>query len=313
MHPALSVIFFTTLSGAGYGLAFLLALGLGDPASTSTKIAWFVALALISLGLLSSTLHLGNPQRAWRAFSQCRSSWLSREGCFAVITFIPLCTLAGMSIFGDSHSIAIGAVAAILCGLTVFCTAMIYASLRTVITWHTPLTPLCYLAFAMTSGLTIYRGFFDEAAGSDYDWISIAALAALFAAWFFKFLWVRRNARVGYGSSSMETATGLGHLGKVRLLERPHSMGNYLTNEMGFRVARKHSDLLWRIAILLGLFVPTILIGLALVLPGAQMLFFPLAAIVHLLGLGIERWLFFATARHAVALYYGGEEALAPA
>ena len=80
MHPALSVISFTTLSGMGYGLAFVLALGHGNPAALSTKIAWVAALGLISVGFLASTFHLGNPQRAWRAVSQWRSSWLSREG-----------------------------------------------------------------------------------------------------------------------------------------------------------------------------------------------------------------------------------------
>ncbi len=262
MHPALSVIFFTTMSGAGYGLAFLLSLGFGDPAATSTKVGWFAALALIGLGLLSSTLHLGNPQRAWRAFSQWRSSWLSREGCLAVITFVPLGILAAMSIFGDVYSPIIGIIAAVLCVATVFCTAMIYASLRTVVTWHTALTPLCYLAFAMTSGLLIYRGFFGTTPQGDYDWVAVAGLASLFVAWFVKYLWARRNMFAGYGGSTMETATGLGHIGKVRLLERPHAMGNYLTNEMGFRIARKHSELLWRSSVLLGLLVPVILIAM---------------------------------------------------
>ena len=31
MHPAYSVIIFTTFSGAGYGLAALLGLGMNDP------------------------------------------------------------------------------------------------------------------------------------------------------------------------------------------------------------------------------------------------------------------------------------------
>ena len=90
MHPAPSIIIFTTLSGLGYGLAAVLGLGLLDPAALATKLAYLLALALISGGLLSSTLHLGNPQRAWRALSQWRSSWLSREGVLAILTFAPL-------------------------------------------------------------------------------------------------------------------------------------------------------------------------------------------------------------------------------
>jgi ferredoxin len=93
MHPAYSVIFFTTASGAGYGLWFWLGLriaaeGLPDPAwpGVATLVLGGV---LVSLGLLSSTFHLGHPERAWRAFSQWRSSWLSREGVAAVATYLP--------------------------------------------------------------------------------------------------------------------------------------------------------------------------------------------------------------------------------
>ena len=76
MHPAPSIIVFTTLSGLGYGLAAVLGLGLLDPSLTFTRIAYVLALLLICVGLLSSTLHLGNPQRAWRALSQWR--WRSQ-------------------------------------------------------------------------------------------------------------------------------------------------------------------------------------------------------------------------------------------
>ncbi|MFD0917772.1 dimethyl sulfoxide reductase anchor subunit family protein [Pseudahrensia aquimaris] len=312
MHPALSVIFFTTISGAGYGLAFLLALGLGDPSATSTKLAWFVALAMIALGLAFSTLHLGNPQRAWRAFSQWRSSWLSREGCMAIITFVPLVALAAMSLFGDSYSLILGLIAAACCAFTVYCTAMIYASLRTVATWHTPLTAACYLAFSLSLGLLIYLGFFTGTSGGNSG-LTLAAIIALFCAWAVKYFWARRAGDIGYGESTMESATGLGHIGKVKLLERPHSMGNYLTNEMGFRIARKHNEMLWKITVLIGLFLPAVLLAFALALPGASVVFAALAAQCHLAGVFVERWLFFANAKHAVGLYYGGEDGLAPA
>ena len=99
MHPALSIILFTTLSGLGYGLAFVLGLGVLDPHAISTRLAHPLALALIAGGLLSSTLHLGNPQRAWRALSQWRTSWLSREGVLAIVTFVPLTANAFACVF----------------------------------------------------------------------------------------------------------------------------------------------------------------------------------------------------------------------
>jgi DMSO reductase anchor subunit len=80
MHPAFSVIFFTTASGAGYGLLALLGilapLGLVPADAGFGALALGLALVLITAGLLASSLHLGHPERAWRAFSQWRSSWL---------------------------------------------------------------------------------------------------------------------------------------------------------------------------------------------------------------------------------------------
>jgi DMSO reductase anchor subunit len=315
MHPALSVIAFTTFSGAGYGLAFVLALGHGNPAALSTKIGWFVALAMIGGGLLSSTLHLGNPQRAWRAFSQWRSSWLSREGVMAILTFIPLTLLAAMSIFANSFNLVLGYIGAIMCMITVYCTAMIYASLRTIPQWHTKWTPACYIAFSVTSGTLIYMAFFGREAGSASNnaWVYLSVVF-LVVAWLIKYFWSKNALAAGYGASSMETATGLGNIGKVRLLERPHAMGNYLTDEMAFRVARKHLNKLGWIEVFLGVVLPIVLLLLSLVVGSGLAGFFQVLATISLMaGLFVERWLFFAVAKHAVGLYYGGEEALVPA
>ena len=93
MHPAFSVIFFTTFSGAGYGLWLwlgILAAGNSPVARLPALIALTVGFLCVSAGLLSSTLHLGQPQRAWRAFSQWRSSWLSREGIASLLCFVPM-------------------------------------------------------------------------------------------------------------------------------------------------------------------------------------------------------------------------------
>ena len=97
MHPAPSIVVFTVLSGAGYGLLALLGLGvlLGTmPATPATGLAGLgLGLGLATAGLVSSTFHLGHPERAWRALSQWRSSWLSREGVAALATFVPAAVL----------------------------------------------------------------------------------------------------------------------------------------------------------------------------------------------------------------------------
>jgi DMSO reductase anchor subunit len=311
MHPAPSIIVFTTLSGLGYGLAAVLGLGLLDPSLTFTKIAHVLALLMIAIGLLSSTLHLGNPQRAWRALSQWRSSWLSREGVMAILTFLPLAWSAGSAVFADRYAPLPGLLGAVLAGVTVYCTAMIYASLKSVQAWHTPLTPLCYLLFSASGGLLL-GSFFAMAGGGPVLLLLLTAFAFTIAAWMAKIAW-RRNMDALVSLSTPESATGLGDIGRVRLFERPHMTENYLTREMGFRIARKHAVKLWRLALLLGGLLPAALVFLLLVatIAGASgglvaSLTMAVAAIAHVLGMLTERWLFFAEARHAVMNYYGG-------
>ena len=305
MHPALSIIVFTTASGFGYGLAVLLGLGLLDPQALATKIAHVSALALISGGLLSSTLHLRNPQRAWRAFSQWRTSWLSREGVLAVATFVPLCLNAYAAIFQSRHLPVAGVAGAVGAVATVYCTSMIYASLKSVQAWHTPLTPLCYLLFAGSSG-SLLALVFAYVGGGNTTVPAVIALVFLAAAWATKLVW-RAHMRDAAPLSTPESATGLGNIGHVKLFLSPHGNDNYLTREMGFRIARKHADKLFAIAVVAGGPVPGLLVILALAAGGQGVLAgfgVFLALMFHALGVAVERWLFFAEARHAVMNYY---------
>src|SRR4029077_14956910 len=137
MHPAYSVIIFTTVSGAGFGLLIWLAFSLLFLEVIPLQplpglIAFGLAFVLISIGLLSSTLHLGRPERAWRAFSQWRSSWLSREGGVSVLTVVPTLIFGlGWFLFGRTDGVfgLCGFLAAVLAGATIFSTGMIYATL----------------------------------------------------------------------------------------------------------------------------------------------------------------------------------------
>ena len=165
-------MFFTTASGAGYGLLLWLCvlrpLGLVPGGAGFGLVALGVATALVVAGLLSSTAHLGRPERAWRAFSQWRSSWLSREGVAAVATFVPM-VLFGLSVLaGNGGAAALtGLLAAAGAAVTVWCTGMIYASLKPVRQWHHPLVPWGYMLFAAFSGaalLAMLAAFWGQAA-----------------------------------------------------------------------------------------------------------------------------------------------------
>ena len=312
MHPARSIIVFTTLSGAGFGLVALLALG--AVAGSGSPLLWaaLLALALTGVGLLSSTFHLGHPERAWRALTQWRTSWLSREGVLSIITLGLFAVQMAADLFYGMRLVPLGLVTAALAIVTVYATAMIYASLKTVPRWHTRLTPACYLGFAAAGGAMLASAF---AAGADgraagLEWL---ALGFLLVAWAAKGLWWFRADRIplGSGDSRPETATRLGRYGRVRLLEPPHSMGNYLTREMVFRTARRHAVALRRAAALLGGGLPVLLLAAGLAAGGW---IWPAAAsLSFLLGLLAERWLFFAEAEHVVSLYYGEGERARPA
>jgi DMSO reductase anchor subunit len=299
MHPAVSVIFFTVVSGAGFGLVALI--GLGLPMHEGALAAFAssaLAAGLAVAGLVSSTFHLGHPERAWRAFSQWRSSWLSREGVLAVVTLLLFGIYALVWMVAGVRFLPLGIVVALLSTATVFATGMIYASLRTVPQWHSLLTPLCYVAFSLASALPLGIAI---GAGERRTFI-LATLVALAFAWALKLAWWRRAARTGFGSSNVGTATGLGALGDVRLLERPHSGENYLTKEMVHRIGRKHARVLRLLAGASGFVLAALFTALALA--GFPGLFLALAFASLIAGLLAERWLFFAEARHSVSLYY---------
>ncbi len=309
MHPAYSVILFTTASGAGYGLLVWLALAnlALIPAPPPWGALWAAAGALILVtgGLLASTFHLGHPERAWRAFSQWRSSWLSREGVFAVLTY-PLALLFMAGLFWPGIPAALGIAVALLlclaCLLTVGATAMIYASLKAIPRWNNRFVMPLYLLFSLSSGGLLYLLIMQISAPENAaGWV----LPVLLLAWLLKIAyWYFIDHQPA--QSDTGSATGLGYLGKVRQLDAPHTSENYLLQEMGYVVARKHSRQLRRIALLLGLIVPAASIMLSAVNSDLLAAFLiTLAVLSGLLGMMVERWLFFAEARHAVTLFYG--------
>ena len=307
MNPAYSVILFTTASGAGYGLLALLGLvGFNHgPVSNFAfgLVAVVVALGLITVGLLSSTFHLGHPERAWRAFSQWKSSWLSREGVASVVTYIPA-VLFGAAWLNIVHAPALigplGIATAIMCAITVFCTAKIYSTLKTIRAWNHPLVVPVYLAFAFASGgalLTAIATIFGRFQIFQVI-LTVVALLWLIGLKFFYWRAIDNAAR----THTMAAATGLGP--GVRQWEVPHTSENYIMKEMGFAVARKHALKLRNVV-----FVLFIITLLALAGCTQSPWFSFVAAPAILIAAVVERWLFFAEAQHVVSLFYGAEKA----
>lgn len=308
MNPALSVIFFTTLSGAGYGLWLWLGLriALGPRPYDFEPIAWFFALligfVLTTVGIVASLWHLGKPLRVWRAFSQWRSSWMSREGLMAMATLgAALLLVLPLGAIDGAWGRVRGALLA-LCALGTVCsTAMIYASLKPIPAWRHPLVLPGYVGFALLTGGLLYAVIAPPLPILRLALPVVAVIAIAMA--MLKIAYWRAIDRTPMPHSRGQ-AVGLPQR-EVTVFERPHTEANYLTREMGFVVARRHARRLRIAAALLFALVPLLLLGWTLAVPvSSAMPWWIAAAVSATVGAFIERWLFFAQARHVVMTYY---------
>ena len=288
MHPAPSVIIFTSLSGIGFGLLFFLGLGLPAPTGLVAFVFFAIAYLLAVGGLLASTFHLGHPERFLKAFSQWRSSWLSREAWLSVAGLITMAIYGVVLVFYGVAVAPLGWIGALLSLATVYATSMIYAQLKTIPRWNTPLTPLLFMVLALAGGALL---------SANMD----AALMFLLAAGVVQIAyWVGGDQLFRKSETTLCTATGLGQSGDVRAFEPPHTGTNYLLREFVHVVGRKHAAKLRIISLILMIGTP--ILALSLTFNHVTAL---IAVIAHITGVFISRWLFFAQAEHVVGLYYG--------
>ncbi len=321
MHPAFSVIFLTTLIGAGQGL--FLALYTGQvyalanllPAQSHTFYALGSAVALLLLigGLVASFFHLGHPERAWRAASQWRTSWLSREVIVLPVVMLlvflymaahyfeftsPLFVVADT--LAVDPTLIIGLLGALAAFTLYICTAMIYASLKFLQEWHTALTVANFTFLGLASGFMLAAGLAAyqevELVGFYGAWAVVATLLGLVTRG--ASLW--RNKRLRH-KVDLQTAIGIRH---NRLEQKAQGCmgGSFNTREFFHGSSQATLGFIKTLFILTAFLIPVLLIGLAYQQSSA---FLPLAAFaVQLMGLMAERWYFFAEARHPQNLYY---------
>jgi len=316
MKPALSIVFFTVASGAGLGLLALLALTdlcpapLLSPEALARGIA--LALLLVAAGLASSLLHLANPSNAWRAFARVRTSWLSREAVVAALLF-PVAFAYLIAVWSGSAGTARTALATVVCLLAwglLFCTAMIYASLKPIRQWRTGWTPAAYLLLGHWSGALIAVALAIGYGSEPGSWIRLAAalgIAALVA----KLGYWRHGAadRGGKSVLTIEQAIGVPQgvrppgisVAQARLFDAGHTQRTFLTDEFVFRLARQHAQAVRAAALALGFGIPLLWLATGPRHWAAA----ASVALLALVGLLAERWLFFADARHTVRLYHG--------
>ena len=288
MHPAPSVILFTTFSGLGFGLLFWLGINPNPPAGWVAFVLFAIAYLGAVGGLLASTFHLGHPERALKAFSQWKTSWLSREGICAVATLLIMALYGAGLVFFGAHWAPLGWLGALGALATVFTTSMIYAQLKTVPRWKHWTTPALFLLLSLGGGALL--------AGNVRFALPLLIIAGVLQA----FAWFHGDGRFAASGTTMETATGLGHIGTVRAFEPPHTGTNYLMKEFIHVVGRKHALQLRVIALVLGFVVPVLMLLMTFHHWNALV-----AVVSHIAGVLALRWLFFAQAEHVVGLYYG--------
>ena len=288
MHPSPSVIIFTALSGLGFGLLVFLGLKMPDVTGVLAFIFFVIGFGLAVGGLISSTFHLGRPERSIKAFKQWRSSWLSREAIAAVFTLSVMAIYAIGRIFFDYDIRILGVAGAIMSIVTVFTTSMIYAQLKSIPRWNTKLTPAYFLSLSLAGGALL--------AGQ----IKFCLLLLLLSGIIQLLVWIKGDRALALSGTTIETGTGLGAIGRVRAFEPPHTGTNYLLKEFVHIIGRKHSAKLRIIALILMIGTPILLLSLSF-----SYFLVALSVISHIVGLFISRWLFFAEAEHVVGLYYG--------
>ena len=303
MHPAWSVIVFTTVAGAAQGLVVGLALAtlLGVPlAAGFVDGALIVALVMLAVGLASSFLHLGHPLRAWRAVAMWRTSWLSRE-VIALPAF-----MAVVAAWWLARRVGVSApwlplLAIVFAGLLWYCTAMVYVCIRFIQEWAHALTIVNVTLIGLASGLLLAAAL-AVMGGEPTLGRGLApwALALTLLAWATRTLALRRNAALKL-KSNLQSATGIP---ATKLVQKSMGMsaGSFNTREF-FHGASAAAVRHVRLALHgLGFGLPALL--LMAVLLGAPLGLLLLALGVQAIGLLAERWLFFAQARHPQNLYY---------
>jgi len=321
MQPAFSVIFLTTLIGAGQGLflALVTAEAFSHMGSLSTQEHPFystgslLSLGLLVAGLVASFFHLGHPERAWRSAAMWRTSWLSRE-VIALPAFMGVVFVYGLlhylewspKVFGTtalpetSLTLMVGIIGVVLCFTLFICTGMIYACLKFLQEWHTPLTPINYTLLGMSSGFTLATAFATqyslELTSLFGTWAIIFTLAALLT----RTASLLRNKRIKY-RSTLSTAIGVRH-SNIQQKSQGSMGGSFNTREFFHGMSAVFLKSVKWVFLLLAFPLPLLLLGMGLSNDATVLLV--LAFAVQYVGLIAERWFFFAQANHPQNLYY---------
>ena len=322
MQPAFSVIFLTTLIGAGQGLFLALITGQSYsalkllPSQDSTDfygMGAVIVLVLLIGGLIASFFHLGHPERAWRSAAMWRTSWLSREVIalptlmglvfiYGVMQFMGWDTVLFTSAAGANLQLTmiVGIVGALATFALFLCTGMIYACLKFLQEWHSPLTVINYTLLGTASGFILATAFANHNAPELMRFFGIWAVIITLAAFISRAASLVRNSQIK-AKSTMQTALGVRHA-KIQQKAMGFMGGSVNTRDFfNHASAMMMKNMKW-IFIVLAFIVP--LITLWYGMSNADSSWLLAAFVIQYVGLIAERWFFFAQANHPQNLYY---------
>ncbi|MBI2236229.1 MAG: dimethyl sulfoxide reductase anchor subunit [Magnetospirillum sp.] len=324
MKPAFSVLFLTTLIGAGQGMLvalvtgqfyFVIGAGAGRESGIFYALGSLVALAFLGLGLFASFFHLAKPQRAWRSATKWRTSWLAREVLLlpAVIAFAVL--------YGSLHALgwnpvvltfsngkdleltmAVGFLAVGAALLLFVCTGMIYACVRFIREWASSWTVVNYSLMGLASGFTLAAAYAAVMDSPLRDFLVGDAVTLTLLALATRAVQVWRNGRLR-PRSTLKSAIGVHH-DRIRQISQGFMGQSFNTTEFvapGGPEAVKGLTMFFMLA---GFALPALL--LAAGWRGGEPILLATAFVSQYLGLLAERWVFFASGRHVQTLYYQG-------
>jgi DMSO reductase anchor subunit len=298
MRPAWSVLLLTTLIGAGQGLFLALFASRFFFPLQEKFLVWgsAISLALLGAGLLASFFHLGHPERAWRSAAMWRTSWLSRE-VIALPLFMGLVFLYGLFAYLGKENLLVGILGAVACIVLFVCTGMIYACLKFLQEWHTPLTVINYTLLGAASGLTAAAALAAWLQPSLTRGFVMAALVTGALAYLLRLAALARNARLR-PKSTLASAIGVKHP-RIAQIAQGAMGGSFNTREF-FHGRPREVVRAVRWLLLVCVFpVPAFLM-----LAGNAFPILISAFLLQFIGLLAERWYFFAEARHPQNLYY---------
>jgi len=322
MHPAFSVIFLTTLIGAGQGLFLALITGQSYsalkllPSQDSTDFYGMgaaIALTFLVGGLIASFFHLGRPERAWRSAAMWRTSWLSREVIvlpavmglvftYGLMHFMGWDTVLFTSAAGSNLQLTmlVGIFGAIATFALFLCTGMIYACLKFLQEWHSPLTVINYTMLGTASGFILATAFANHSAPELMKFFGVWAIIFTVIAFFTRIASLVRNSRIK-AKSTIQTALGVRHA-KIKQISMGFMGGAVNTRDFfNNATAIMMKNMIW-IFITLTFVLPLFTLWYGMSQSDSSWLL--AAFIIQYVGLIAERWFFFAQANHPQNLYY---------